>query len=93
MDKYSYYHVGEDGWLYTDRLHREGFTTILWDVLRCFDYESRPMHRGHTYHEFGLGRCEVQIDIPSNPEQQRDWMAWSTLAKGSDMDDTLEKVA
>ena len=92
MDDYPYCHFGQDGLLHTDGLHRLGLTTLLWDVLRRFGYDSPPTYRGRQFREFGLGRCEVHVDIPSNPAHP-DWMAWSTCVRGRDMEDTLERAA
>jgi hypothetical protein len=49
-------------------------------------------YHGRICHGFHLGHYEVHIDIPLNVKQPS-WTAWSTLAKGDDMNITLEKVA
>ena len=92
MDDYPYCELGDDGWLRTDGLHRQGFPMLLWDALLRFGYEDAPIYRGRMYREHGLQRCEVHVDIPSNPVHS-DWMEWSTWATGNDMEDTLERVA
>ena len=92
LDDYPHCDLGDDGWLRTDGLHRPAFTQLLWDALVRFGYEDAPTYRGRMYREYGLHRCEVHVDIPFNPAHP-DWMAWSTWAIGSDMEDALKKVA
>jgi hypothetical protein len=92
MDDYPYTTLGADGWFCCDRLHRPGFPTLLRDVLHRFDYTSFPAYSGRPYHQLGLGHCKVHVDIlarPTNPTM----MAWFTMARGDDLDDTLERAA
>jgi hypothetical protein len=92
MDDYLHCSLGADGWLRYDRLHHPGFTTLLRDALRYFDYTMSPSYCSRRYHEFGRGRCEVQVNIPPHPSQLS-WMAWSATARGDDVDDSLERAA
>jgi hypothetical protein len=92
MDDYPYATLGVDGWLRCDGLHRPNFPTLLRDVLHCFGYIGIPTYRGHPYHEFGRGRCEVHVDVPAHPSNPG-MMAWFTTATGDDLDDTLERAA
>jgi hypothetical protein len=61
-------------------------------MLHRFGYTGTPVYRGHPYHEFGGGRCEVHVDIPANPFDPS-MTAWFTTATGDDLDDTLERAA
>jgi hypothetical protein len=79
MDYYSYCSLGVDGWLCCARLYCPSFTTLLRDVLCHFGYTESPSYYNRLYREFRHGHCEVH-------------MAWSTLARGDDMDDTLERA-
>jgi hypothetical protein len=92
MDAYPCCHVGPDGLLTTDGLHRPGFPRLLWDVMQRFGYVEKPDYHGRVFHKFKIGRCEVHVDIPLNAKQPS-WMAWSTSATGHDMSNTLEMVA
>jgi hypothetical protein len=67
MDDYPYATLGADGWFCCDGLHRPGFPTLLWDVLHHLSYVGLPAYHGHPYHQFGLGRCKVHVDIPAHP--------------------------
>jgi hypothetical protein len=92
MDDYPYNTLRADGWFRCDGLNRLGFPTLLWDVLHRFGYTGTLMYRGHPYHQFGLGRCKVHVDISTHPTDPA-MMAWFTTARGDDLDDTLEKAA
>jgi hypothetical protein len=73
-------------------LHRPGFPTLLWDVLHRFGYTGLPVYLGRLYRQFGLGRCKVHVDILAHPTDPT-MMAWFTMARGDDLDDTLERAA
>jgi hypothetical protein len=73
-------------------LHRPGFPTLLQDVLHHFGYMGLPAYHGRPYHQFGLRRCKVHVDIPAHPTDPT-MMAWFTTARGDDLNDTLERVA
>jgi hypothetical protein len=92
MDDYHYATLGADGWLRCDGLHRLGFPTLFQDVLHRFGHTGTPAYRGHPNCEFGRGRCEVHVDIPSHPSNPG-MKAWFTTATGDDLDDTLERAA
>jgi hypothetical protein len=92
MDDYPYATLGADGWFRCDGLHRPGFPTLLRDVLHRFGYTGFPAYRGHPYHQFGLGRCKVHMDIPTHPTGPT-MTAWFTMAQGDDLDDTLGRAA
>jgi hypothetical protein len=92
MDDYPYATLGADRWFRCDRLHRPGFPTLLWDMLHCFGYAGLPAYRGLAYRQFGLGRYKVHVDIPAHPTDPT-MMAWFTMARGDDLDDTLETAA
>jgi hypothetical protein len=51
-----------------------------------------PVYHGRPYHQLGLGRCKVHVDIPAHPTDPT-MMAWFTTARGDDLDDTLERAA
>jgi hypothetical protein len=91
MDDYPYATLGADGWFRCDGLHRPGFPILLWDVLHRFGYTGLPVYHGRPYHQFGLGRCKVHVDILAHPTDPT-MMAWFTMARGDDLDDTLERV-
>jgi hypothetical protein len=92
MDDYPYATLGANGWFCCDGLHRPGFPTLLQDVLHHFGYMGLPAYHGRPYHQFGLGRCKVHVDIPAHPTDPT-MMAWFTTARGDDLNDTLERVA
>jgi hypothetical protein len=73
-------------------LHRPGFPTLLWDVLHRFGYTELLVYRGCPYHQFGLGRCKVHVDIPTHPTDPI-ITAWFTMTRGDDLHDTLERAA
>jgi hypothetical protein len=92
MDDYPYTTLGADGWFCCDGLHRPGFPTLLRDVLHRFGYTSFPAYRGRPYRQLGLGHYKVHVDIPAHPTDPT-MMAWFTMARGDDLDDTLERAA
>jgi hypothetical protein len=92
MDDYPYTTLGADGWFHCDGLHRPGIPTLLQDVLHRFGYTGLPAYHGRPYHQFGLGRCKVHVDIPAHPTDPT-MTAWFTMAQGDDLDDTLERAA
>jgi hypothetical protein len=92
MDDCPYATLGSDGWFHCEVLHRPSFPTLLQDVLHRFGYMGIPTYRGRLYHQFGLGRCKVHVDIPAHPTDLT-MMAWFTTARGDDLDDTLERAA
>jgi hypothetical protein len=73
-------------------LHRPGFPTLLRDVLHRFGYMGFPTYRGRPYHQLGLGRYKVHVDILAHPTDLT-MAAWFTTARGDDLDDTLERAA
>jgi hypothetical protein len=91
MDDYPYATLGADGWFRCDGLHRHGFPTLLRDVLHRFGYTGFPTYRFRPYHQFGLWRYKVHVDIPAHPTDPT-MMAWFTTAPGDDLDDTLERA-
>jgi hypothetical protein len=92
MDDCPYATLGADEWFHYDGLHRPGFPTLLWDVLHRFDYTGIPTYSSHLYHQFRLGRCKVHVDILAHPTDPT-MTAWFTIARGDDLDDTLERAA
>jgi hypothetical protein len=61
-------------------------------MLHRFDYMGFPMYRGCPYRQLELGRCKVHVDIPAHPTDPT-MTAWFTMARGDDLDDTLERAA
>jgi hypothetical protein len=92
MDDYLYATLGADRWFRCQWLHRSGFPILLRDVLHRFSYMGLPTYHGRPYHQFGLGRCKVHVDIPAHSTDPT-MTAWFTIAQGDDIDDTLERVA
>jgi hypothetical protein len=92
MDDYPYATLGADRWFRCDGLHRPRFPTLLRDVLHHFGYMGLPAYHGRPYHQFGLGRCKVHVDILAHPTDQT-MTAWFTTAWADDLDDTLERAA
>jgi hypothetical protein len=84
--------LGADGWFHCYGLQHPGFPTLLWDVLHHFGYTGFPAYHGRPYHQFVLGRCKVDLDIPAHPTDPT-MMAWFTTTQGDDLDDTLERAA
>jgi hypothetical protein len=91
MDDYPYATLGADRWFRCDGLHRPGFPILLRDVLHRFGYMGFPVYRGYPYHQFGLGHCKVHVDILAHPTDPT-MTAWLTMARGDDLDDTLERA-
>jgi hypothetical protein len=91
MGDYPYATLGADGWFRCDGLHRPDFSTLLRDVLHHVGYMGTPTYRDHPYHQFGLRRCKVHVDIPAQPFDPT-MMTWFTTARGDDLDDTLERA-
>jgi hypothetical protein len=91
MDDYPYATLGADGWFHCDGLHYPGFPTLLWDVLHRFGYTGLPAYRGRSYRQFGLARCKVHVDILAHPTDLT-MMAWFTMARGDNLNDTLERA-
>jgi GTP cyclohydrolase I len=91
MDDYPYTTLGADGWFRCEGLHHPGFPTLFRDVLHRFGCTGFPMYHGRPYHQFGLRRCKVHVDIPAHPTDPT-MMAWFTTARGDDLDDTLERA-
>jgi hypothetical protein len=92
MDDYPYATLRADGCLHCDGLHRPDFPILLRDVLHHFGDTGTLTYCGHMYHEFGRGRCEVHVNIPTHPSDPS-LMAWFTMAIGDDLDDTLERAS
>jgi hypothetical protein len=86
MDDYPYATLGADGWFGCDGWHCPGFPTLLRDVLHRFSYTGLPAYRGRPYHQFGLGRCKVHVDILAHPTNP------TMTARGDDLNDTLERA-
>jgi hypothetical protein len=72
--------------------HRPGFPTLLRDVLHCFGYTGFPAYHGRLYRQLGLGHCKAHVDILAHPTDPT-MTAWFTMARGDDLDDTLERAA
>jgi DNA-binding transcriptional MerR regulator len=92
MDDYPYATLGADGWFRCDGLHRPGFPTLLRDVLHHFGYTGFPVYRGRPYRQFGLRCYKVHVDILTHPTDPT-MTAWFTMARGDDLDDTMERAA
>jgi hypothetical protein len=92
MDDYRYATLRADGWFPCDGLHRPGFPTLLRDVLHRFGYTGLPMYRGRLYRQFRLGRCKAHVDILAHPTDPT-MTAWFAMARGDDLNDTLERAA
>jgi hypothetical protein len=67
MDDYPYATLGTNGWFRCDGLQRPRFPTLLRDVLHRFSYTGLPAYHGRPYHQFGLGRYMVHVDILAHP--------------------------
>jgi hypothetical protein len=61
-------------------------------MLHDFSYTGLPTYRGRPYHQFGLGRCKVHVDILAHPTDLT-MTAWFTTARGDNLNDTLETAA
>jgi hypothetical protein len=92
MDDYPYATLGADGWFCCDGLHHQGFLTLLRGMLHRFGYTGISAYRGHSYRQFGLGRCKVHVEISAHFTNST-MMAWFTMAQGDDLDDALERAA
>jgi hypothetical protein len=92
MDDYPYATLGADGWFHCDGLHHPGFPTLLQEVLHRFGYTGLPAYCGCLYRQFGLRHCKVHVGIPAHPTDPT-MTVWFTMARGDDLDDTLERAA
>jgi hypothetical protein len=92
MDDYPYATLGADGWFRCDGLHRPGFPSLLWDVLHRFSYTGIPVYRHRPYRQFGLGHYKVHVDISAHPTDPT-MTTWFTMARGDDLNGTLERAA
>jgi hypothetical protein len=61
-------------------------------MLHGFGYTGLPTYHGRPYHQFGLGRCKVHVDILAHPTDLT-MTAWFTTARGDNLNDTLEMAA
>ncbi len=61
-------------------------------MLHHFGYTGLPAYHGRPYHQFGLGRYKVYVDILAHPTDPT-MTSWFTTARGDDLDDTLERAA
>jgi hypothetical protein len=82
MDDYPYATLGADVWFHCDGLHRPGFPTLLLDMLHLFAYTGLPAYCGRPYHQFGLGRCKIHVDILAHPIDLT-MTAWFTLERAA----------
>jgi hypothetical protein len=49
------------------------------------------LYRGRPYRQFRLGHCNVHVDIMAHPTDPT-MTAWFTMARGDDLNDTLESA-
>jgi hypothetical protein len=50
-----------------DYLSREGFPSILWEVLCSVGYPTPPIYTVQLYEEHRLLRCRVWLTLESHP--------------------------
>jgi hypothetical protein len=75
-----------------DYLSREGFLSIMWEVLCSAGYPTPPLYTMQLYEEHRVPRCRVWLTLESHPLQPG-WRALDSETIGFRVDDTTEVVA
>ena len=82
----------EFGFWHTDGLHLEGFTVLVWDVLRAAGYTTPPDYTAQQFVQTGVGSCWVRVTVPPHPTRP-EWPSLDLEVYGASYPDTLEFAA
>jgi hypothetical protein len=89
VDDYTHCTLKEDCWLRTTGHHHPGFPRQPLDTLIHIGYDGPiPDYYCRPYQKHGLPCCEVQVEIPINPEAS----LTGTVIRG-DLDEAVERMA
>jgi hypothetical protein len=89
MDDYAHCTLKEDCSLHTTGYHHPGFPRLLLDTLVRIGYDGPiPDYCCRPYQKHGLRCCEVQVEIPVNPEAP-----FTGTVIGGDLDKVVERMA
>jgi len=82
----------EEGFWHTDGLHLDGFTVLVWDVLRAAGYTTPPDYAARQFVLTGVSSCFVRVTVLPHPTRP-EWPLLDLDATGSSYPDTLEFAA
>jgi hypothetical protein len=75
-----------------DYLSREGFPSILWEVLCSAGYPTPPLYTVQLYEEHRVPRCRLWLTLESHPLQPG-WCSLDFETVGFRADDTTVAAA
>jgi hypothetical protein len=75
-----------------DYLSREGFLSILCEILYAARYPTPPLYTVQQYEEHRVPRCRVWLTLEPHPLQPR-WHSLDSETVGFRADDTIEVAA
>jgi hypothetical protein len=81
-----------EGHLYTNALHWEGFSHLLWESLQSFHYTEPPQYDAVEFVEDGIHRAHVRMTIPQHPFRFQ-WPPIEVNVMGYRIVDTVEAAA
>ncbi|RLN09029.1 uncharacterized protein C2845_PM11G21980 [Panicum miliaceum] len=84
--------VDAEGWAHSNALHSGHFPSLLWEMLRGFDYTEPPQYSGHESILMGTERCQMIVKIPACPARL-DWGSWQLTVFGRRPADSWEIAA
>ena len=77
---------------HTDRLAREGFPRILWEVLQGAGYTTPPQYAVQQFEKHRVPRCRVRMTLEPHPLQPG-WRSLDSESFGYRAEDTIEAIA
>jgi hypothetical protein len=80
---------GGDTRFSSDFLSRDGFPSILWEVLNSAGYPTPPLYMVQLYEEHQVPRCRVWLTLEAHPLQPG-WRSLDSETIGLRTDDTVE---
>ena len=83
---------GGDSSFSSDFLSRDGFPSILWEVLNSAGYPTPPLYTVQLYEEHRVPRCRVWLTLEAHPLQPG-WHSLDSETIGLRTDDTVEAAA
>ena len=83
---------GGDSRFSSDFLSRDGFPSILWEVLNSAGYPTPPLYTVQLYEEHRVPRCRVWLTLEAHPLQPG-WRSLDSETIGLRTDDTVEAAA
>jgi hypothetical protein len=75
-----------------DRLAREGFPRILWEVLQGAGYTTPPQYTVQLFEKHRVLRCRVRMTLEPHPLQPG-WRSLDSESFGYRAEDTMEGIA